>query len=105
MSIIVEDETAVDIAQEVMMEVMNRSSAHRRLLVHTNSKYTQTDISYYSGTALANHMQLPCHRPVAADQQQQGAAMTDDCADEMVMIPAGAEEQSNPHMVGRWYVD
>ena len=95
--------TAVDIAQEAMMEVMNRSSAHRRLLADTNSKYTQTDISYSSGTAPANHMQLPCHRPVAAAQQ--GAAMTDDWENEMVMIPAGAEEQSNPHMVGRWYVD
>ena len=101
--IIVEDDTAtaVDIAQEVMLEVMNRSSANRWLLAHTNSKYTQTDISYSSGTAPANHMQMPCHRPVAAAQQQQGAAMTDDGADEMVMIPAGAEEQSYPHMVGR----
>ena len=95
--------TAIDIAQEVIMEVMNRSSAHRRLLADTNSKYTETDISYSSGTAPANHMQLPCHRPVAVAQQ--GAAMTDDWENEMVMIPAGAEEQSNPHMVGRWYVD
>ena len=65
--------TAVDIAQEVMMEVMNRFSVHRRLLAHTNSKYMQTDISYSSGTAPANHMQLPCHKPAAVTQQ--GAAM------------------------------
>ena len=62
--------TAVDIVQEIVMKVMNRTSVHRLLLACTNSKQTQTDISYSSGYAPATSMQLPHPRPKKAAQQQ-----------------------------------
>ena len=57
----------MDIVQEIVMKVMNRTSVHRLLLVCTNSKHTQTDISYSSGYAPATSMQLPHLRQITED--------------------------------------
>ena len=46
--------TAVDIVQEVVMEVMNMTSVHRRLLARTNSKHAVTISETSSGCSTTN---------------------------------------------------